>query len=199
MLPYGLVETYQPVTPKPPMTIVQSILTSVTLATLGLAAACGATGGDASRPAMPSTLGPVEGRTSTGAGVSFDFPSGWEEVPLHGPYTKSYESDEDQLVLDVSDTPITGQSVTTLGEQALRRLAQAGTVAEKGRTRIDGYEAYRSVVNMKTSTGQGLVYCVTVLRRPDRATTFILSSKKNAESHHRAAIDDLVSDVKIEP
>ena len=176
------------------MTFTESILALVTVATLCIATGCGG-----SRPPQVSQLGPVEGWTSTGAGVAFDFPSGWEEVPLHGPYTKSYENEEEQLVLDVSDTPTTGQSVTTLGEQSLRRLARAGTVAEKGRTTVDGYEAYRSVVTMKNATGEGLVYCVTVLRRPDRATTFFFSSKRNAQPHHRAAIDDLVSDAKIEP
>ena len=181
------------------MTKGQSLLALVTVATLCIATGCGTAGGGSPGQPKPSQLGPVEGWTSTGAGVAFDFPSGWEEVPLHGPYTKSYENKEEQLVLDVSDTPTTGQSVTMLGEQSLRRLSRAGTVVEKGVITFDGHEAYRCVLKMKNATGEGLVYCVTVRRRPDRATAFLISSKRNALPHHRTAIDDLVADAKIEP
>jgi hypothetical protein len=169
------------------------LLAAVAAALTWAGVACGT-----ASPPKPSQLGPVEGRTSTGAGVVFDFPSGWEEVPLHGPYTKSYESDDADLHLDVSDVPTRGESVTALGEQAKRRFGRNGTVVESGPTTVDGHQAYKVVVDIHTQTGKGLVYFVTVLRKPDRATAFVFSSKRDARPNHRRTIEEILSTIEIE-
>ena len=163
------------------------------------AASCGRPGPET--PAAPTTRDPkpVTGRTSTGAGISVDFPQGWAEVPLHGPFTKSYESREAQLHFDVSDFDQSGDSLAVLGQRMHQSLVKEGTVVESGPVTLDGREAYRLLLEKKTENGHGLVEGLVIPRPSGRVTTVFLSTRSGETGRQRELMAELVATIKVEP
>src|SRR5688500_16050320 len=123
--------------------MLRTSLTAVALASV-LALSWGCSSAPAPEPTAPSPRDPkpVTGRVSTRAGISVEFPAGWAEVPLHGPFTRSYESRESQLNLDVSDFTPSGDSLAVLGQRMHQDLAHEGAIVESGPTTVDGRDAF---------------------------------------------------------
>lgn len=142
---------------------------------------------------------PVSGRTSTRAGISVEFPEGWSEVPLHGPFTRSYENREVGLNFDVSDFDGGGDSILGLGERMRQDLAREGRIVEAGTTTIDGQDAYRVFLEKRTSGSHGLVYGFTIGRPTGRITTVFLSSRSDERPGQREQIEALVGSFRVEP
>ena len=151
-------------------------------------------------PAQPTTTDakPVSGRTSTRAGISVDFADGWAEVPLHGPFTRSYEHRESQLNFDVSDFTSTGDSLAVLGQRMHQDLAREGKIVESGTTTVDGREAYRVLLEKRTDSGHGLVSGLVIPRRAGRVTTIFVSTRASEKPGQRETIAELVSTIRVE-
>jgi hypothetical protein len=185
---------------KPVALMVRPFTVAVVVVSIALLTwACGAP--PAPEPAGPATRDPrpVSGRVSTRAGISVEFPAGWAEVPLHGPFTRSFENKETQLNLDLSDFTPSGDSLPVLGQRMHQDLAHEGTVVESGTTTVDGRDAYRVLLEKRTSSGHGLVYGLIVPRPSGRVTTVFLSSRGDETPRQRADIDAIVATIRVEP
>lgn len=141
----------------------------------------------------------MSGRVATGTGISFDFPTGWSEVPPGtSPFTKVYRNRQGQLEMRLAEASSGGLAITTHGDQMRRGLAVDGVVESAEATTVAGRPAYRVVVKKKTpSGGFGIVVGVTILYREDRITTVYLSSAGDEKTDHRPAIEALLGTLQI--
>jgi hypothetical protein len=178
-------------------TMMRKTACGVTLALLCCAVAAAAC---SSKPeADPKEGDPIEGRASTGTGVSLDFGDGW--IDAAGgvtPFTKVFRNRERQLEVRCVETSANGLAVTTHGDQMKRGLSHDGTVVESGPLTVDGRPAYRAVVQIKTPTGHGLVVGTTILKEGDRISTLYVATAGDERPEHRAAIDALLATLRVE-
>jgi hypothetical protein len=138
------------------------------------------------------------GPTQTRAGLTIDLPAGWVEVPTEGrPYTQMFENKPRQLAIGLSEFPMNGVSIPSLGEQIKRRLGSDGTLLESGPTTVDGHEAFRVVSNQKTATGHGLVIGTVISRGLDRASTIYIYSAGDQQAEHRGEMDQIAASIKV--
>jgi len=167
--------------------------TLIAICALAVAAGCGSTTID------PRADTPVSGRVATDTGISLNFPSGWVEVRGGvAPFSKVYRNKEQGLEVRCIETDAKGFAVTTHGDQMKRGLAHDGTVDQSGPVTIDGRPAYRAIVRMKTASGHGVVYGVTILRTGDRLSTLYLATAGDERAGQRAELEALLATVRVQ-
>lgn len=140
----------------------------------------------------------VSGRTATGTGLSFDFPTGWYEVPPgNSPFTKVFRNPQRQLEMRLAEASSGGLAITTHGDQMKRGLAVDGTIEQNIAITLAGRPAYRVVVKKTTGTGHGVVVGITILEPNDRITTVYLSSTGDEKADDRPEIESLLATLQL--
>jgi hypothetical protein len=136
---------------------------------------------------------PVQGRVDTTAGVSFDFPAGWADMPLGSrPFTKFYENAGDELDLALGEFSSNGQSLAALADNLRNRLGASGNIVSSGNETLGGHPAYRLVVTTIASGGNGLLIAFVVERARGRVTSIYLSTKGAERPGQRAKMETLL-------
>ena len=126
-----------------------------------------------------------------------DFPEGWRQVPLHGPFTRSYENRDARLNFDLSDFRAT-TSLDVMGDRMRQDLGKEGTVVRSGPRKIDGKDAMEVVLEKRTTNGHGLVHGIVIARPGGRCTTLFFSSRAEEQPDHRALVESLLGTLKVE-
>lgn len=141
---------------------------------------------------------PVEGRTSTGAGVSFDFPAGWSQVSVTGPFNVQYANKEKALEMGVATSPLHGVSAATALAAVREHIAAGATVIESDDAQIDGRPGLRLLVDRKTASGHNYGGVVAAVDGSEKLTAAYVSAVGDSYEGQLDLVKGLLGTAKFE-
>ena len=153
--------------------------------------------GEASAQKRPGSRA-LDGPARPVTGVRIDFPAGWTQESITGPFSAQYRSDTDLIDVGVGDSMLGGSMADAAAKAKARLTRNGATVLEESDASVDGRAAYRILTETKNSTVHNFTGVLLVNSRSATVTSVFATSSGDARPGQDDRIRDLLARVHVD-